>query len=114
MKRPVFTLAALLAAVALIGFSASPALAGDHGSKKEEKAVADGQVRTVIPVEGMSCAACAKTVRTAVKKLDGVIEVEVDPEKGSATVVHEKGKPSVDDIVAAINKTGFKASAPKA
>jgi len=100
-------LAAVIAAAAVLVCSFAPAMAA------EEKPLPEGQVRTVIPVKGMDCAGCAKAVKLAVQKLDGVIDVTVDHEKGQATVIHKKDKPTIEQLVAAINGTGFRASPPK-
>lgn len=72
-----------------------------------------GQARVVIPVEGMTCGGCAVAIKMAVRKLDGVVDAEADHKKGTATVIYEKDTVTVEKIVEAINKTGFKASLPK-
>lgn len=68
--------------------------------------------KVVLQVRGMTCGACTGIIRAEVKKLDGVMSVTADYEKGMATVEYIKGKVTVEQIVAAINKTGFKASMP--
>ena len=115
-----FGVLAVAALAMALGLSAVPATAGhghDHGKdakKDEAKAeLPEGQIRTVIPVSGMTCAGCASSVQTAVKKLDGVVDVVVHHEEGNTEVTYVKDKVSVTDIVKAINKTGFKASEPK-
>jgi len=63
------------------------AFAGDHG-KKMDKKMAEGATKVVFPTEGMTCGGCSSAVKTAVKKLDGVIEVKVVHDKGSTMVVY--------------------------
>ena len=82
----------------------APAAAPD--SKSELKTI-------VIPVEGMSCVACAATVKKAIKSLVGVSDVEVSLEKRSARVTYASDKLSPDSIVDAIDKAGYKAGSPR-
>jgi len=110
---------AVAALAVAVGLSVAPALAG-HGQEHEKSAkheaktdLPEGQVRTVIPVSGMTCSGCAAAINTAVKKLEGVVDVNVDADKGNAAVTYVKDKVTVAEIVKAINKTGFKAEEPK-
>lgn len=105
----VLAVAALVTGGALL--AATDTFAGEGKEKKGE--MVEGTAKVVIPTEGMTCGGCSSAVKTAVKKLDGVIEVEVDHEKGSTMVVYKKDKVTVKKIVEAINKTGFKATEPK-
>jgi len=94
--------------LALLVLASVAVVAGD-----QEK-LPEGQAMAAISVTGMSCGACCTKVETAVAKLDGVVKVKADYEKGTAMVVYEKGKTDVDKIVKAINtETSFKATAPK-
>ena len=72
----------------------------------------EGQARAVVPVSGMTCGDCCVKVEAAVAKIDGVVDVKADYEKGIATVTYEKDKVDVKQIVETINtKTSFKATA---
>ncbi len=73
----------------------------------------EGQDRVMIPVEGMTCGACAASITRSVRKLDGIVDIEVDHLKGAVTVVRIVEKVTVDQIVEAINRTGFKATNPE-
>lgn len=95
-----------------------PAAAETPGTKstpaaKQQEKLPEGQTRVMIPVEGMTCAGCSASITLALKRLDGVIRVDVDFRKGAATVVHEKDKVTVKQMVATINKAGFKARMPE-
>ncbi len=59
-----------------------------------------------LPITGMTCANCSKAVTRALKKVDGVLEADVNLANERATV---KIAASVDkqDIVAAIEKAGY-------
>jgi len=80
----------------------------------EEAKLPEGQAKASISVSGMTCGGCCAKIETAVAKLDGVVNVKADYEKGIATVVYQKDKVSVDQIVETINtNTSFKAKTEK-
>ncbi|HXI03739.1 MAG TPA: heavy metal-associated domain-containing protein [Candidatus Saccharimonadales bacterium] len=113
--RTALTLALAVAAVAAMAFAPATACDKDAKTTAVQAVNADlpaGQARVAIPTKGMSCAACASTVKVAVKKLDGIVDVQVDPQAGQTTVTYVKDKVTVKKIVEAINKTGFEASEP--
>lgn len=66
------------------------------------------QSRT-LKIEGMTCAACAKAVERASKKLDGVIESNVNFATEKLNVSFDDSKLVLSDIQAAIEKAGYKA-----
>jgi len=71
------------------------------------------EMRTVlIPVQGMSCAVCAGSIRKTLQSIDGVQKAEVDLERREARVRYEEGKVSPEQLVAAIGKLGFTAGTP--
>ena len=63
-----------------------------------------------IPIEGMSCGHCVRTVRGALESVSGVEVVEV--EIGSATIRFDSSETSTDAIVHAIDETGFEVVRP--
>ncbi len=69
--------------------------------------------KIILPVRGMTCGACSGIIRDELRRLPGVVTVAADYEKGTATVTYMKDQVTVEQIVAAINKTGFKASMPQ-
>lgn len=70
-------------------------------------------IKTVtIPIEGMTCSACAARVKRTLKALDGVVEAEINLEHRNAQVRYVEGKISPERVVAAINRLGYKASTP--
>lgn len=69
--------------------------------------------RVVIPVEGMSCATCEVAVRNALKRVDGVKSAHVSVATKTATVDYEPAKTNPDQLVSAINSTGYRASVPR-
>lgn len=58
-------------------------------TKKEENQGENGMKKTII-IEGMMCGHCVRHVKTALEKLDGVVEVVVTLEDKSAVVTLEK------------------------
>lgn len=65
--------------------------------------------KTKFDVQGMTCAACQSAVVRAVNKLEGIAEVNVNLMTGLMQVTHEEALPT-DDIVAAVEEAGYKAS----
>jgi copper chaperone CopZ len=98
--------AALAAFVPLLGACA----------KKEpgqQSAAREVTMKTVVmPVEGMSCSACAASVKKALTSIDGVANVEVNLAERNARVRFDPSKLSPDRLVAAVNGLGYQAGAP--
>lgn len=61
-----------------------------------------------LKIEGMTCASCSVTVKTAAKKLDGLATIEVDVAAGQATVTFDSAKVSAEQIAAKITDAGYK------
>lgn len=72
------------------------------------KAVTEA-VNKTIKIQGMTCAACAKNVEKATKKLDGVLESNVNFATEKLTISYEPSKIKVSEIKQAIEKAGYKA-----
>jgi len=66
----------------------------------------------VIPVEGMTCAACAARVRRTLEDIDGIVSAEVSLAERNVTVRYVDKTLSSDNLVAAINALGYRARAP--
>jgi copper chaperone CopZ len=66
-----------------------------------------------IRVSGMTCGACAVSVKAALVRTRGVKSADVSAEKGTATVVYDDSQVNRQQLIEAINKTGFKAEAGK-
>jgi len=67
-----------------------------------------------VPVDGMICQVCAGGVKSALKDIPGVRDVEVSLEKRNAVVHYEDGKVRVDQLTRAITNLGLKAGLPTA
>ena len=62
---------------------------------------------TVIPIAGMTCAACARAVENSLRKLAGVKEANVNYASEKAKVSYVGGKVSIKDLKEAIRKAGY-------
>lgn len=66
-----------------------------------------------IPVQGMTCGSCEHHIETEVSRQAGVIEIDADHEKAIAHVKYDSTRISLNQLVAAINETGYTASMPE-
>jgi heavy metal translocating P-type ATPase len=60
-----------------------------------------------LSVSGMTCGSCAARVQRTLSKRDGVEQAQVNFATGRATVRFDPGEVSLDDLVAAVGKTGY-------
>jgi P-type Cu+ transporter len=72
------------------------------------KAVLEASTKT-LKIEGMTCAACAKAVERATRKLDGVVESNVNYATEKLNISYEPSKVRVSEIKKAVEKAGYKA-----
>lgn len=73
------------------------------GVIKEEK-----NKEVIIPIGGMTCASCVKAVERAVKKIEGVNNVQVNLATEKAAIDYIPSKVKLYEIKASIEKAGFK------
>lgn len=100
-------------ALTLGGLLAVLGFAGACGRRSEPAATEAAETRTVlIPVDGMSCAACVARVKKALASIEGVSNVEVSLVERRARVRFAAGRVRPDQLVAAINALGYRAGAP--
>lgn len=66
-------------------------------------------VKAEIKVSGMTCGACAVSVKSALTRVNGVKSADVSSDKGLATVVYDDEQTNEQQLREAINRTGFKA-----
>ncbi|KAA3635074.1 MAG: copper chaperone [Armatimonadetes bacterium] len=65
---------------------------------------------TILRAEGFSCPSCVQKIEKQIGKLNGVENVAVQFASARIEVDHDESKTSVDDIVAAVAKAGYKAA----
>ncbi len=69
----------------------------------------DGEMVAILNVSNMTCGGCVSQVTTALKGIDGVSDVSVSLENGTAKVSYKAGKVETNALAAAIVKAGFPA-----
>src|SRR5439155_20104045 len=79
---------------------------------KTQTPLANGLSRIVLSVEGLSCVTCEIPVRHALRRIDGVKSAHASAATKTATVDFEPAKTNPEQLVAAINSTGYRATLP--
>ncbi len=69
----------------------------------------EGEV--ILNIDGMTCTACEDKVKAALMNCEGVEYCEVNWYEGKATVKVAKGSSNTTDMINAVEKTGYTASA---
>lgn len=64
---------------------------------------------TELRIEGMHCDGCARTVEALLGGVPGVKKSRISFDDGAARILHEAESASAGDLVAAVEKGGFKA-----
>ncbi|MBO3444114.1 heavy metal translocating P-type ATPase [Clostridium sp. CCUG 7971] len=67
----------------------------------------NNKVNETYKITGMTCAACAKAVERAVKKIDGVEAQNVNIATEKLTIEYDNTKVSFDDIKQSVEKAGY-------
>ncbi len=78
--------------------------------KRPPSALPAGHVRQTFAVTGLSCGNCAMTVDLAVESLEGVAESSTSFARGETLVVYDPRRVTVDAVVAAIDRAGYRAA----
>jgi copper chaperone len=65
-----------------------------------------------IPIEGMTCGGCVKSVTGVLQKIDGVKSVSVSLEKKQAVLQYEETKTSPAALKQAIEDAGYEVGTP--
>lgn len=66
--------------------------------------------QTLLRAEGFSCPSCVNKIEKRVGRMKGVERVKVHFATARIEVDHDESKVSVDDLVAAVAKAGYKAT----
>ncbi len=109
-----------IATLAVAGFGAlNVASALGLGSKAQEVAHAasssSGELaQVVLPVKGMTCVTCEWGIEKALGKLDGVVEAKASSSEQKVLVRYEPGKVTFEQMIEAVDSTGYKALMPDA
>ncbi|MBI5857578.1 MAG: mercuric transport protein MerTP [Sphingobacteriales bacterium] len=82
--------------------------------KKEIIVVDRNSIQQVkLNIKGMTCEACTETINLALSKVSGVLEYKTEYKNGSSTVKFDKSKTGEQDIINAVNETGYKVTETK-
>lgn len=79
-----------------------------NGGKENTEVEASGIQQLNMEVKGMTCSGCEEHVKHALNRLDGILEADVSYEESRATVKFDTSQTSSDEIIEAINDTGYK------
>lgn len=96
----------------VIAFAFGCSFSGEKKEENKQDIAAQEFSKTVIPVEGMTCNACAASIKNKLKSIEGIGEVKVSLENRNATVLYEENAVTPEQIKEAINEIGFKAGIP--
>lgn len=97
-----------IAAVLLTTFPYYGKIFYTKAEKQSVGIVESNNIRTAsFNLKGMTCASCEEHVNNEVAKVNGVIELQTSYAKGKSVVKFDKSKTGVQQIAAAINKTGY-------
>lgn len=66
---------------------------------------------TLLRAEGFACPSCVSKIEKQVGRLDGVEDVKVHFASGRVEVDHDVTKVSVEDLIAAVDRAGYKSKA---
>jgi copper chaperone CopZ len=96
-------------ALAVVGALAVLALSA-HDRRATQSPSQELSTKTVeIPVEGMTCVACAARVKKELASMGGVSDVEVSLAERRARIRFDPSRLSSEDLVAAITGLGYPA-----
>ncbi len=70
---------------------------------------AASKTRTSLLISGMHCSSCAAIIERSLKKQSGVLEANVNFAAEKASVVYNPVNVSVNDLIAAVKKSGYEA-----
>ncbi len=77
-------------------------------SNKEVSIIEQQNIQTIdFTVSGMTCSACEKHIVHAVTELNGIVAINASSESGAVEIKFDKTKIVPDDLITAINKTGY-------
>ncbi len=76
---------------------------------KDDMAVNASTIYEVsMAIEGMTCTGCEEGIKHAAMKVPGVLDANANYNTGSATIKYDQSTSSEQDIIDAINATGYK------
>lgn len=104
---------AFIATANVCGFGVCKANAADKTVKQSQFLMKEEPKTVTLKITGITCAGCASHIHTALSKTDGVINDEVKYPGDVAIIKYDASKISEKEIIAVIEKTGYKAEVIK-
>ncbi len=98
MKISIISVTSLIVLIAI-------ALIGCEASSSSSEEITNTQEIT-LKVDGMTCKMCPITIKTAIRKLNGVENADVSYNDKEAKVRYQQDKVIVDEIITAIENAG--------
>jgi mercuric ion transport protein len=101
-----------LATLAVLALALFPYYGGKliGGAAANSSVASSAQLETVeLKISGMTCEACAGTVKYALNRTLGVAEAEVEYPAGRATVKYDPTLTDTAKVIEAVNATGYRA-----
>lgn len=98
----------MIAGVSIAG-SNCPAGAVKAAVKANAPATAEGTQTVILTVSNMTCGSCVGHITKALAAVDGVNDVTVSLEKGTAKVSYDESKVKPDALASAVVKAGYPA-----
>lgn len=100
--------------VVVLAFAVYPLMARQASSPDGSVAATTASLKSMtIPVSGMDCAMCAYPIKARLHQLPGVGKVDVDVPNGKVSVNYDPSRVKPEQLLTAIDSTGYKASLPK-
>jgi len=75
------------------------------------RTTASPTTRTTLRAEGFSCPSCVAKIEKQVARVPGVASVTVHFASGRIEIDHDADKTKVEDLVATVEKAGYRAKA---
>lgn len=115
MKNLFFIVSAIAVLVLanVCGCGVCKANAADKSAKQFSFTGNEEPKTVTLKITGMSCAGCASHIHSALSKTEGVISDEVKYPGDMAIIKYDASKISEKEIIAVIEKTGYKAEVQK-
>src|SRR6516165_5486417 len=79
-------------------------------SIEENQEVPQTESRTVLALEGMTCASCAMRIEKGLKKVPGVKEASVNLATEQATVTYDPTQTGLEQMVRSVDTVGYRAT----
>ena len=93
-----------------VGYKAIPLVMPASRPVKPVENEPDSESRTVLDLEGMTCASCAMRIEKGLKKVPGVIDANVNLATEQATVIYDSTQTNLEQMVQKVEAVGYKAT----